>query len=92
MPKPTKYDLNKYIKAVSFFANLRFGNFECYANKGSAYTFKLYQKKDDFAPCSIWSVHVEHNKKKSIWPRDLKKAWTMLGVSEDDFIKTIERL
>ncbi|MEI7513187.1 MAG: hypothetical protein WCJ74_01020 [bacterium] len=92
MPKPTKYDLNKYIKAIKFFASIKFGAFECYPKGGSVYTFKLYQKKADSVPCSIWSVHVEHNKKKSIWPRDLQKAWTELGVSKEDFIKTIESL
>ena len=41
---------------------------------------------------AIWAIHFEHNKKKSIWPRDLAKAWTnLVGATEKEFMEMIEK-
>ena len=93
MSKPTKYGLNKYIKAIEILT-VRKGFFKVsyWPNKGSKYTFHLYQQQADQAPCAMWGVHFEHSKKKEIHPRDFKKAWTYLGVTEQEFLDVIDTL
>jgi hypothetical protein len=64
MSKLTKYTLNKYVKAIEILAYPKFGKFECIPNKGSKYSFRLYEKPTDQVPCQIWGIHVDRNRKK----------------------------
>src|SRR3989344_6173428 len=91
MSKLTKYTLNNYAKAIEFFADRKFGKFEWFPNKGSMYTFRLYEKEKDQIPCQIWSIHVEHSKKKKVWSRDLEKAWVKLAINKEEFMSLIDK-
>lgn len=93
MLKPTKYALREYEKAVRICAiRAGYGKFECIPKEGSVYAFRLYQRDADKDPCNIWVIHVEHSKKKRIFPRDLRKSWEGLGIKENDFLAVIDNL
>ena len=93
MSKPTKYGLSKYIKAIEIVAIRQgFKKVNHWPNKGSKYTFHLYQLETDTAPCAMWGVHFEHSRRQEIHPRDFKKAWSCLGVTEQEFLDVIDTL
>ena len=93
MSKPTKYGLKKYIKAIEIIASQQgFNRVRHYNNKGSKYSFQLYQQESDTTPCAFWAVHYEHSRKEEIHPRDFKKAWSYLGVTEEAFLEVINNL
>lgn len=93
MLKPTTYGLKEYEKAVIICA-IRAGykKCECVAKGGSRYAFRLYQLEGDQIPCEIWTIDVEHSKKKRIYPRDFRKSWEHLGIKEGEFRAVIENI
>ena len=93
MPKPTKYGLKEYEKAVRICAATRgYGKCEIESKRGSAVAFRLFEKEGDKEPCEIWVVHVGHKRKKIIWDTNLKEAWQNLGISEEEFMSVLENL
>ena len=74
MSRPTGVNLKDYGKAVEIcIAERSYSHVRHDYASGSAYTFEVFEKKNDDAPAVIWSVHFGHNKKKEIWSDDLKK-------------------
>lgn len=91
MPKPLGLSLKDYIKAVEICISEKYGGLEHYPNRGSAYTFAIFEKKGDKEPCVIWSIHHGHNKKKELWSKDdFKKILLKTAVSEERFLEVLK--
>lgn len=91
MSKPTGVSLKDYCKALEICTAERgYGYLKYGPNGGSAYTFQIFEKKDDPAPAIIWAVHVGHNKKKEIYSDDLKKAWLRTAIPKDRFLEVLK--
>jgi len=93
MPKPTGYGLNIYIKALEIcIAERGYGYLKYHPSKGSAFTFEIFENKDDPTPAIVWSVHIGHSKKQEIYSDDLKKAWERTAIPRDRFMEVLEDL
>lgn len=92
MPKPTRYSLSEYIKAIDLCSINRFEKFENHPKGGSVHVFKLYDKLNDTVPSAIWVIHFEHSKKKRIYLKDFKKAPEHLGITYEEFLKVIDKI
>lgn len=93
MSKPTGVSLKDYCKALEICVTERgYEYLKHDFNGGSAYSFQLFQKKDDAAPCVIWSIHFGHNRKKELYQDDLAKAWKKTAVPKDRFLEVLKNL
>gem|GEM_PF-5233156 len=93
MSSPTGISLNDYCKALEICAVERgYGYLKHGYNKGSVYSFQLFQNKDDATPCVVWAIHFRHNKKKELYQDDLAKAWKKTAIPKDRFLEVIRSL
>ena len=88
-----QHSLNDYIKVVELFvARKGFDKVKYFGQKGSSVRFELYMQKES-VPCSMWVIHTEHDKKRSIWSReDYKKGANRLDVSLEDFMAAFKEV
>lgn len=92
MSKPTGISLKDYCKAVEMCINERYSHLKHYPNGGSAYTFEVFEKKNDDVPGIIWSIHFNHNKKKEIYSDDLKKIYQRTAVTKERFLEILKKI
>jgi len=93
MPKPTGYRLKDYIKALERCAEERgYGYVKHGYGSGSAYSFQIFQNRNDVEPAVIWSVHYGRGNKQEIYSDDLKKVWQKTAIPQDRFIEVLDNL
>ena len=88
MPRQTQIEFRDFIKAIEVCARQRFGRHIIKPKRGSAIRIELFRRKADKIPCEFWVVHRD----KYVYTKDLKKAYTKLGVSKKEFLKIIDSL
>lgn len=91
MPR-LSYELNSYIKAVENLALKKgFDKVLNIKTGGSVVRFELFLKNES-KPTSMWVIHHDHNRKKTIWSKeDYKKAASRLQCTYDELIDEIKK-
>lgn len=87
------YQLKVYVRAVERIAIEKgLSHVVWKPTTGSIVRFELFEKGEKF-PCSMWTIHHEHNRKKIIWSKeDYRKAADRLNVSIEYFITVLESI
>lgn len=93
MSKPTGVKLSDYCKAVEIAAiRSGYGDIQYWPNKGSAYSFAVFEKKGDAAPSAVWAVHVGHNKKKEVYASNIRKVWERTAIKKEVFLAVLAEI
>jgi len=88
VPVQTNIKYKDFLKVVKKLAEERFGKYRIISGSGSARRFELFTNKEDAIPCSYWVVHED----KYIYSDDLKKAYTNLSVTKEEFKQLVKDL
>jgi hypothetical protein len=82
VPKQTQIEFKDFLKAIVISAIRNFGKYRVIEKRGSGIRIELFKNKSDRTPCDMWTVHRD----RYVWSKDLKKAYTKLGLTKEEFL------
>jgi len=83
----TQIEFKDFLKAIVICAVKNFGKYKIIEKRGSGIRIELFRNKDDEKPIDMWTIHRD----RYVWSKDLKKAYTKLGLTKEKFLETIKK-
>lgn len=92
MPRPKKYSLKEYIKAVEILAKRKQLRIEVSYGLKNAIRFDVFIGNEE-EPWDMWVIHTEHTKRREVWSKEnYRKPDRCLDARSGEFLEILEEM